>query len=58
MPAGDWSVLPDDWRDLSFRVRYSGETTPEYANRVRAAVAEGLAPPSMVEFADWLDERV
>lgn len=39
------------------RVTRADETPAEHANRVRAAVAEGAAPPERLRFADWLVAR-
>ncbi len=50
----DWAALPDDWRERSPRGRYMDETRGEYANRVRAMVAEGLVDPGLLRFADHL----
>jgi hypothetical protein len=51
----DWAELADDWRDWPVKVRRAGETSGEYANRVRAHVAEGLAHPVNLRFADSLE---
>jgi hypothetical protein len=53
----DYAALPDDWREGSWRLQYVGETRSTYANRVRAQVAEGLAPREALSFSRWLDER-
>lgn len=53
----DWAALPENWRTRSPKTRYTDETRSEMANRIRAAVVEGLADPSRLDFADHLEER-
>jgi len=50
----DWASLPEGWRDRNPKNRGAGETRPDHANRVRAQVAEGLADPSLLPYADRL----
>jgi hypothetical protein len=44
-------------RARTVRLRHFDETRAEHANRVRAAVVEGLAEPGRLEFADHLEGR-
>ncbi|HET6689659.1 MAG TPA: hypothetical protein VFG74_02240 [Miltoncostaeaceae bacterium] len=50
----DWAALPDGWQTRSVRARYRDEDRAMYANRIRAQVAEGLADPGLLRFADDL----
>lgn len=52
--AVDWAALPDDWREVPYRLTLTSEDRAAHANRVRAAVAEGLAPAAALGFADYL----
>ena len=51
----DWAALPEDWRARDYRIRRVAESPAEHANRVRACVAEGLAPAQALAFADRLE---
>jgi len=55
--AVDWSRLPEDWRTRSVKLRHRDETTRDYANRIRALVAEGLADARNLAFADSIEGR-
>lgn len=50
----NWAALPEGWRARSYRVRLSAETPDDYADRIRACVAEGLAPADALAFAAHL----
>ena len=52
----DWAALPEGWRDSDYRLPLRDEDRAAWANRVRAAVAEGLAPADQLRFADFLIE--
>ena len=50
----DWAGLPEGWRGRDYRLTFADETRWEHANRVRASVAEGVAPVAALGFAEWL----